>query len=450
MRTVRFPRQVPVPRRLPRLSRRPRATRALGAAAALTLAATSLAACGSSGPGGGGDALQVWVYQDASTAVQAEAVERFNEQSDVDIQLTEVPGDSYSDRVRTAMGSDNAPDIFFNWGGGSISPYVEEDMLVDLTPIIEEEPELRDGFVPSILDAGAIDDRYYGIPMRGVQPAILYYNQTLFDEAGAEPPETLDDLFDLVDTFSAEGVTPAVLAGADPWTELMWLEYLVDREGGSEVFQRIQNGDMSAWGDPAMLAAAENAVELVDAGAFGDNFRSVSYTNDGASTVFAQGEAAMHLMGSWEYANQLANQPDFAENDLAYATFPVIEGGQGDPSAVVGNPTNYWSVNSNVEGERLDAAVEFLTMMASEEYAQALIDNGDVPATTSAADLLDSHPNPEFARWQYDMITNASSFQLSWDQALPARQSTPMIDAIEQLFGGQLSPREFVDEMQNL
>jgi xylobiose transport system substrate-binding protein len=437
MRTVLFPRRVP--RRL----------RPLAAAGALTLAASTLAACGSSGPGGGGETLDVWVLQDASTPVQEEAVERFNEESDIDISLTQVSNDGYTDRLRTAMGGDNAPDIFFNWGGGSISDYVDQDMVRDLTPVIQDEPELREGFVQSILDAGAIDDRTYGIPMRGVQPVILYYNETLFDEAGAEPPQTLDDLFGLVDTFTQEGITPFALAGAEPWTELMWLEYLLDREAGPEVFQRIQDGDTSAWGDPAVLAAAQNAADLVDAGAFGDNFRSVEYSNDAASTVFAQGDSAMHLMGSWEYANQRANQPDFADGDLAYASFPLITGGEGEATGVVGNPTNYWSVNASVEGERFDAAVEFLTMMAGEDYAQALIDNGDIPATTNAEDLLASHPDPEFAQWQYDLITNATSFQLSWDQALPARQATPMLDSIQQLFGGQLSPEEFVAEMQN-
>ncbi|ARQ70906.1 extracellular solute-binding protein [Streptomyces marincola] len=430
---------------------RPRRTRTLAGAAALALAAPVLAACGSDGPGGGGgDALEVWVYQDGATVIQEDLVERFNESSDIDINLTQVPGENYQDRMRTAMGSPNAPDIFFNWGGGSISDFVAEDMLVDLTDVLADDEEFRDAFLPTILDAGAVDGRYYGIPMRGVQPVILFYNQTLFDEAGVQPPETLDDLFSLVETFQERDITPSVLAGADPWTELMWLEYLLDRQGSSAIFDRIRNGDSSAWGEPAVLEALENAVALVDAGAFGNDFRSVGYTTDGASTFFAQGEAAMHLMGSWEYGNQLTNQPEFAENDLAWAPFPTIEGGSGDPSAVVGNPTNYWSVNSNVEGERLDAAIEFLKMNGSEEYAQDLIDNGDIPATTNAEDLIASSPNPEYAAFQWDLISNASFFTLSWDQALPAAQAAPLIDAIEQLFSGQLSPQEFVETAQAL
>ncbi|WP_062205120.1 extracellular solute-binding protein [Streptomyces sp. NBRC 109706] len=428
---------------------RPR-LRVLSVAAATVVTATTLAACGSDGPSGGSDSLQVWVYQDGSTTIQEDFVERFNETSDVQITLTQIPGENYQDRMRTAMGSSNAPDIFFNWGGGSIADFVREDMLIDLTDHLADDPEFGGAFIPSILDAGAIEGRHYGVPMRGVQPVILFYNQTLFDEAGVEPPATLDDLFGLVETFQEQDITPSVLAGADPWTELMWLEYLLDRRGGADIFDRIRNGDSGAWGEPAVLQAAQDAIDLVDAGAFGNNFRSVSYTTDGASTFFAQGEAAMHLMGSWEFANQLSNQQEFAENDLAWATFPEIAGGSGDPAALVGNPTNYWSVNAQVEGEKLDAALEFLKLHATQDYASALIANGDIPTTADAADLLDEAPTPEYARFQYEMVQNAPSFTLSWDQALPASQSTPMINHIEELFSGQLSAQQFVDAMLDL
>ena len=103
------------------------------------------------------------------------------------------------------------------------------------------------------------------------------------------------------------GITPFALGGADLWPELMWLEYLTDRIGGPEVFRRIQDGDAEGWGDPAILKTAEMVKELVDGGAFGSKFTSVSYVNGGAPAVFAKDKAATHLMGSWEYSTQLGS-----------------------------------------------------------------------------------------------------------------------------------------------
>ncbi|MFF5668903.1 extracellular solute-binding protein [Streptomyces hygroscopicus] len=425
--------------------------RASTLAAAVLLVGTALAGCGSGGPGGAGDdSLDVWVYQDASTKVQREVVKRFNKTSDVKVKLTQVPGDGYSDKMRTSMGTPNAPDIFFNWGGGSISDFVKKGMLLDLDPAMAEDPELKKAFIPTILDAGAIDGKHYGIPMRGMQPVILFYNKDVFADAGAKPPKSWDDLLKLIDTFKSAGVTPFALAGTDAWTEQMWVEYLVDRYGGAGVFQKVRSRGMAAWDDPAVLKTARTIRDLVGRGAFGKNYKSVNYTADGASTLFAKGKAAMHLMGSWEYANQKANQPAFAKSGLGWTTFPAVPGGSGDPKSVVGNPTNYWSVNAKVKGEKRKAALEFVKFAAGQDYSKDLIANGDIPATSDAASLLGGHENPGYARFQYQLVKRAPDFTLSWDQALPAKYTPPLYTAIQKLFNGQLDPDGFVDALKGM
>ncbi|NJQ16282.1 ABC transporter substrate-binding protein [Streptomyces bohaiensis] len=417
--------------------------------AGAVLLAGTLAACGSGGPSRA-QTLEVWTYQDASTHIQAEAVERFNETSDVQLELVEIPGANYQERMRTAMGTPNAPDIFFNWGSGSISDFVQQDMLVDLTDTLAETEELRDAFVPTVLAAAEVDGGVYGVPMRGVQPVILFYNTELFEQVGAEPPTTWEEMTELIEVFQEEDITPVALGGADAWTSLMWLEYLLDRIGGPEVWQRIETGEAEAWGDPAVEAAAQTALDLIDDGAFGSTFLSNAYTNDGVSTYFAQGRAAMHLMGSWEYGSQLANAEEFARERLGYSTFPVFSDGAGDASAIVGNPNNYWSVNSELEGERLDAALEFLKHTTDDDYLSALVTNGDIPGTAGVDDRLDDHPDPEFARFQYDLITEASAFTQSWDQALPNRAATEMMNAVDDLFSGGLTAQEFADTLRGV
>src|SRR5690606_34519937 len=128
-------------------------------------------------------------------------------------------------------------------GGGNLAEYVKADQVVDLTEALEANPEFKEAFLPSVLDVAKIDGSYYGVPMQGVLPVVLFYNKKVFEDAGVEPPATYDDLLDLVDTFKKEGVTPIVLPGAQAWTELMWLEYLVDRVGGADVFQAIAAGE---------------------------------------------------------------------------------------------------------------------------------------------------------------------------------------------------------------
>ncbi|QIJ64252.1 extracellular solute-binding protein [Streptomyces sp. JB150] len=423
-------------------------------AGATTLLTTGLSACGSGGgSGSGGSTLTAFVYGDDAVKVQQAAVDRFNtsaaaKKAGGKIKLERIPGSDYSPKLRTAMGSPGAPDVFFNWGGGSIKPYVEAGKLIDLTDVIENDEVLKKGFLPSVLAAGDLKGRHYGVPMRGMQPVILFYNKSVFAEHKLQPPTTWDQLLDINAKLKRAGITPFALGGSDIWPELMWLEYLVDRIGGEKVFRRIQDGDAEGWGDPAVLKAAEMVRELVDDGAFGSKFTSVSYVNGGAPAVFAKGKAAMHLMGSWEYSTQLGKFPDFAKKELGWAPFPKIEGGSGDARNVVGNPTNYWSINARVRNK--DAAIAFLKECASRTYARDLVANGDVPTTSNAALLLGDAPNPEYARFQYQMVEEAPAFTLSWDQALGDELGTKMHTEIGKLFAGKSSPGEFVAACKGL
>lgn len=424
-----------------------RAARWTAAGAAMVMAGV-LAGCGSGGDSGGdgGGTLTAYVYGDDAVKVQEAAVKEFNKTSKVKVKLIPVPGTEYVNKLRSAMGSPSAPDIFYNWGGGSIKPYLDAGQLVDLTSTVKNDATLKDGFLPSIVEAGSLDGKIYGVPMRGMQPVMLFYNKKLFAENKLEAPKTWEELQHVITTFKDKGITPFALGGQEKWPELMWMEYLLDRIGGPEVFKKIQNGDSSAWGDPAVLKSAQTVKELVDGGAFGKNFNSVDYGSGAAPTLLSKGKAAMHLMGSWEYSTQLGKAPEFAKNDLGWANFPTVAGGVGDPADVVGNPTNYWSINSRTKHK--DAAIAFLKTMASKSYAQALVDNGDVPTTSNAATMLSGSPNPKYATDQYNMVQKAPSFTLSWDQALESRYATPLLTEISKLFAGKSTPEQFVAAMK--
>ncbi len=427
-------------------TRSSRAARWTAAGAAMVTAGV-LAGCGSNGgSGGGGDTITAYVYGDDAVKIQQAAVKEFNKTSKVKVKLIPVPGTEYVNKLRSAMGSPSAPDIFYNWGGGSIKPYLDAGQLVDLTSTVKNDATLKDGFLPSIVEAGSLDGKIYGVPMRGMQPVMLFYNKKLFAENKLEAPRTWEDLQHAITTFKAKGITPFALGGQEKWPELMWMEYLLDRIGGPEVFKKIQNGDSSGWGDPAVLKSAQTVKELVDGGAFGKNFNSVDYGSGAAPTLLSKGKAAMHLMGSWEYSTQLGKAPEFAKKDLGWANFPTVAGGVGDPADVVGNPTNYWSINSRTKHK--DAAIAFLKTMASKSYAQALVDNGDVPTTSNAASMLSGSPNPQYAKDQYGMVQKAPSFTLSWDQALESRYATPLLTEISKLFAGTSTPEQFVAAMK--
>ena len=187
--------------------------------------------------------------------------------------------------------------------------------------------------------------------------------------------------------------------------------------------------------------------ELVDRGAFGEDFASVGYDVGGASTILAQGDAGLHLMGSWEYVNQLGQSPEFVESgNLGWAPFPAVEGGAGDPTNIVGNPNNFYSVVA--DSDQKETAVEYVTTaLNDEQYVSDLIAAGDVPAVAGVRDQLEQADNAEYTTWIYDLVEAAPNFQLSWDQDLQAEVATQLLTELQRLFLGEQTPQGFVDTM---
>lgn len=410
-----------------------------GAAVMATAAGCGFKSAGSSSSSADGD-VSYWTQVDPTNTVQQAAITAFNARSKGRVTLSTIASTGYLSKIQTAMGSSAMPGLFFNWGGGSLGDYVKAGKLVEL------DSSLKSHFLASPLQAGIVDGKFVGIPCRGTQPVFIYYNKALFAQAGVEPPATYTDLLNLVQVFKGRGVIPFAVAGSstDSWTELMWLEYLVDRIGGPDVFKGIAGGDWSGWQDPAVLQSAEMIKELVGSGAFGSTFGSVNYGAGGTSTLLATGRAAMQLMGSWDYATLEAISAEFTANDLGYVAFPSVQGGKGDPRNVSGNPTNY--ITMTTAAARTTAS-DFLETVYSDSYVLGLVKMGEVPVTTNAKQLLSRSSDPAYSNFLYDMVAGAPAFTQSWDQALGSTLATPMLTEIQKLFNGQDSPQQFVSNV---
>lgn len=415
--------------------------RALSALAAAALA-VALAGCGSSA-GSSAESLHFWTLKDPTNEVQQAGIDAYNKTGKTKIVMDVVPSDGYLDKLRTAMGSNRMPGMFFSWGGGPMREYATNSKIVDVAKLPGGN-DLASHFLPAVLKIGQTSDgTLVGVPCRGTQPVFLFYNKKVFSDAGAQPPKTWSDVQSLIGTFKGKGITPFAVAGqgGNEWTELMWLEYLTDRLGGPKVFERIQSGDASGWKDPVILQAAQMIKKMVDDGAFGTKFGSVAYGAGGSSTLLSSGKAAMQLMGSWEYAVQQGASADFAKNDLGYVPFPSVEGGKGDPNNVVGNPSNYVSVTTSADAA---TAGGYLQTLYSDDYVKGLVKMGEVPVTTNAKDALAAAPDPAYAGFQFDLVQQAPAFTQSWDQALGFKIATPMLTELQKLFNGQQTPEQFV------
>ncbi|MFF7472717.1 extracellular solute-binding protein [Streptomyces sp. NPDC008092] len=410
-------------------------------------AAMSLAACGTSGPAGSSSGasskgLTMWALNDQT--ILKESVDAYNkDHPDQKITLRLFANDDYKQKLRVAFGANQAPDLFFSWGGGALDDYVKAGKVDAVTDA--QVNLLR--FTPSVLKSATFDGQTYGVPANGLAPVVLYYNKKVLKAAGVEPPKTYDDLLAAVRKLKGDGVTPISLAANSKWPTLMYLEYLLDREGGSEVFDRIASGDPSGWKDPAVTAAATRLQELAKAGAFGDNASSVNYDQGASTALLYTGKAGMELMGTWEYANLVKAAPDFVKKDLGYVAFPSLsggEGGKGDPKDIVGNPSNFLSLNASSRNK--SAALTYLKdYVMNGDQVDAYLASGSVPPVNGLDAKLAAVKSDDKAwlAFVYKLVQDSPNFQLSWDQALPSDQADPLLTNVDKSFLRQIKPEEF-------
>ncbi|EID56040.1 ABC transporter substrate-binding protein [Saccharomonospora xinjiangensis] len=426
-------------------TRRRSAAFAAGAAAVLALSA----ACGTNGPAGGSGANS-WALTGGDEQTIRSSFEQWNQDKpDHAIEAEFFANDAYKQKIRTSIGAGGAPTLIFGWGGGTLRDWVEADKVVPISELVEDEAALTERFLPSVLDTGAVDGEIYALPNNGMQPVLLYYNKKLFDRIGAEPPATWSELLDLVPRFTEQGIAPFAIGGQSRWPQLMWLEYLVDRLGGPEVFDAVIAGEPGAWSHPAVLKAGEMIRELVDAGGFVKGYNSIAADSGADAALLYTDKAAMYLMGSWAYPSIKDSAPRFiAEGHLGYTTFPMVEGGKGDSANIVGNPANYWAVSAEASEKERAAAAAYLTEgLMNDDYVTTLLENGSVPPLRGVESKLSTTDESDYLSFVYGLAENAPNFELSWDQALSPKQADALLTNLEQLFTGALSPEQFCSAM---
>ncbi|RCG29873.1 extracellular solute-binding protein [Sphaerisporangium album] len=423
----------------------------------------ALAACGTSGPakpsatgsaggggGGAGNATYWYLSVQPQEGVRARAVERFNKANPGgQITGTAFQNDAYKTKIKTAIGAGQAPTIIWGWGGGTLRTYVQAGQVEDLTSWFGENAAVKDRLFPSSFGAATIDGKIYAMPCETVQPIVLYYNKTVFEKVGAEPPQSWGDIMALVPKFNAAGIAPFSLGGQSRWTNMMWLEFLFDRIGGPEVFQAVFDAEKDAWNNPAAIDGLTKMQELIKANGFIKGFSSITADSNADQALLYTGKAAMMLHGGWTYGGMSTDGGDFVSGGhLGYMNFPPVEGGKGDPSNTVGNPGQYLSISSKATPEQKEIAKKFFaTGVLTDQEAKEWADTGAVPIVKGADSSFASSKDADFLKFVYGIASNATSFAQSWDQALSPTAAEVLLDNIAKLFQLSISPQQFASNM---
>jgi len=413
----------------------------------LTIAAVAgaVALTGCAGGSGGGDdgdvTMTLWhnsttgpgkqYWEDAAAAFEAE-----NEGVTIDVQS--IQNEDMDGRLQTAVNSGDMPDLFMARGGGKLADVVEAGAVKDLSDLISDE--VRADYGDGVFDAFTIDGATYGVPT-AVLPGGIFYSQDLFADAGVEPAGTMDELVDATEKLKETGVAPIALGAMDAWPAAHWYYFFALRECSQEVMSEIAT--TLDFSDDCWLAAGEDLADFAETQPFNEGYLTTSAQQGAGSSagLLANHQAAMELMGGWDVGVIASLTPDQKPlADLSWFPFPAVDGGDGDPTAMMGGVDGYsCSVDSP------SACEDFLNFIASQEWQEKYAEAYQTIPASKAAQGAVTDPALQPLMDAY----NEAAYVTVWlDTLLGQSVGNALNTAVVELLSGNGSPEGIVEAVE--
>lgn len=390
----------------------------------------------------GPENLSLWHIQTTEIygPVIETAVERFKkENSNVQVENVAAENDSYKTKVKVALGSGEAPDIFHSWGGGWLEEFVKEGVVMDITDELDKD-NWRSTYFPAALSMCQFDGKNYGIAYDlSVTP--VYYNKELFQKYNLKTPNTWTEFLKVVETFKDNNIIPISIANQTKWPGALLFVYFSNRIGGEQLFlDALSRKNGASFADPAFVEAGEKIQELVDMGAFPEGFNGMNYDTGSSRILMYSGKAAMTIQTGAFPGVVKGESPEFY-GKIGIFPFPSVEGGRGNQTNVVGG-VNAFSIYSKTKYK--DSAVKLLKILTDKTTSQEIVDKvGKLPA------VVGTSPSEDPIQQQMaDMMAKAGYLQGYYDQFLPPDLGELHKDTTQAIFGKTMTPEEAAKKME--
>ncbi|WP_437066347.1 extracellular solute-binding protein [Streptomyces sp. enrichment culture] len=191
-----------------------------------------------SGCGVGGDSSDVTLTlvaadygngaADSSKKYWAGLVERYeSDHPDVDIDVSVYSWNDVDRKVKEMVDAGSPPDMAQI---GAYADYASQGLLYRAGDLLSIP--VQADFLSQLSGAGELNSVQYGMPF-AASTRLLFYNKSLFAEAGLTPPETWDELVECAEALKANGVKfPYALPLGPEEAQAETLQWLLSGDGG--------------------------------------------------------------------------------------------------------------------------------------------------------------------------------------------------------------------------
>lgn len=343
-------------------------------------------------------------------------------------------------KLKAEMAAGTQPPIFNLFGGADTQNYSKAKRLLPLNDILAELG-LSDSFFD--LREFNVDGKIYGLPESGFVEG-FFYNKSLFEQAGVQVPTTWDELLKVLETLKSKGITPIALGGGagDGWATNMIVNSLIVGLGGPE-FQEGFATNKSKWTDPVVIDAFTRMKELMDKGYIDPNVLGLKYAQGQAN--FYTGKAALLFDGSWAI-NAIIGETSKVKDIVGFFRFPNV-GGPGD-GYINGGWSNGYGFSADLKDNELKAVKAFIKNFYSlDNQKRALVESSRIPSMKGVSNVDGAS---ELMKAVGESQGSAKGAFPAFDVFVPDKVKISLENTMQELIGGQISPKEAAEKMQKI
>lgn len=239
-----------------------------------------------------GTKLTVAIWDNGQKAGLEEIMNEFTEATGIETELQVIEWNSYWTLLEAGASGGEMPDVFWMHSNEAVR-YMSNDILLDLTDYIEGSDKLEmDKFPEDIKSMYQWDDKTYAVP-KDMDTIAIWYNKTMFDEAGIEYPDgswTWDDFFEIAKKLTKEDGSQYGFAANPANEQDTWMN-MIYTMGGTV----LKDDNTSGFDDPNTIKAMnflDKCVKEVMPSA-------ATMSETGTDVLFGSGKVAMISQGSW-------------------------------------------------------------------------------------------------------------------------------------------------------
>lgn len=290
----------------------------------------------------------------------------------VHIEYENISDKAIKEKLSVLAAGGELPDIFFAWGGECLNRFSRAGRLLDLTPYMDEDPEWREGFLPSFLSSSVLDDKNYAAPYRS---SVLYmlYNKQIFADNNIEVPTTWDEFINVCEELKGKEIDPIAFGNSDKWYTMWYVGQFNANYVNADTRTTDYAPATGEFTDPGYTKAVQTFLDLNDKGYLGKNVNSKDYYQ--VREEFAVGKYGMIL----DATSQFSFYTDaMGEDGYGYFKIPIPNDATGDEATtiVTGGSENY---AISADCEHPEEAVEFLKFMTSKEQGLKQTEESGLP-----------------------------------------------------------------------